>query len=77
MTTKIKSGEWGVKEWVKNWKEASSALQDQRDQDIKNSDTESNMEQLDWCYQYLKSNYPVSDCSGMVEFYKILLKDKA
>jgi hypothetical protein len=65
---------WGLKEWVDNWKRVGPALQAQRDQEIRESDTARNIEQLDWSYRYARANYPVAESSGMVEFYRILLK---
>ena len=65
---------WGMKEWVENWKNIGPLLQAQRDDDIRNSDTAQNIKQLESSYQYVRKNYPVKSTSGLVDFYKILLK---
>lgn len=59
---------------MENWKRTAPILQSQRDHDIRNSDTARNIEQLEWSYRYVRENYPVSDSSGLVDFYRILLK---
>ena len=65
---------WGMKEWVENWKQIGPALQEQRDNDIRNSNSSQSIEQLSWSYQYARDNYVTPSTSGMVDFYKILLK---
>lgn len=65
---------WSLKNWVDNWKQIDPILQAQNDQDIRSSDTAKSIEQLDWSYRYVRDNYPVALYSGMVDFYKVLLK---
>lgn len=60
--------------WVQNWKVVGKLLQDQRDEEIKLSDTKKNIQLLDWAYKYSKENFKQSETSGMVDFYKILVK---
>jgi len=66
---------WNMRDWVENWKRIGPELQARRDNDIRNSDTARNIAQLEWSYRYVRDNYPVPSSSGLVDFYKILLKD--
>ena len=52
----VLSETWGMKEWVENWKKTGPALQAQRDEDIRNSDTAKSIAQLDWSFRYVQKN---------------------
>jgi hypothetical protein len=67
---------WGIKEWVHIWKSLGPVLEAERDALIKNSETQKSIEQLDWAFQYAKRNDPGSPTSGLVDFYRIVLRAK-
>jgi len=63
-----------AKHWVLQWKRAAPFLEEQRERDIRASDTQRDIRAFDGLLRHALKNFPPGPDSGMVEMQKYFMR---